>query len=40
MDGVNHIGWQRIIILTAIATTAGIIADYLGIVDRIAQWLT
>jgi len=37
MGNGNVIGWKRIIILTIIATTAGITADYLGIIDRIAK---
>lgn len=32
----HHIGYERIIILTIIATTAAITADYLGIIDWIA----
>ena len=31
----GHIGWQRLIIVTAIATAAAIAADRFGIVDWI-----
>lgn len=35
----GQIGYKRIIVLTVIATTAGILADKLGIIDAIVQWL-
>jgi hypothetical protein len=31
------IGWKRILILTAIATTAAILADQFGIIDAIVR---
>lgn len=40
MAGSNDgIGYKRIIVLTVIATTAGILADYFGVIDRITSWL-
>jgi hypothetical protein len=36
MGKSDGIGWERIIILTIIATTAGITADYFGLIDWIA----
>lgn len=33
------IGWQRLIIVTAIATTAAIIADRLGLVNKIMDMI-
>jgi hypothetical protein len=33
----RQIGYKRIIILTIIATTAGITADKLGLIDAIAK---
>lgn len=39
MANGDRIGYKRIIVLTVIATTAGILADYLGIIDAIVQWL-
>lgn len=39
MANGNGIGYKRIIVLTVIATTAGIIADYFGLIDKIASWL-
>jgi len=33
----NRIGYKRIIVLTVVATTAGILADKLGIIDAIAK---
>jgi hypothetical protein len=32
-------GYKRIIVLTVIATTAGITADYFGLIDWIVGWL-
>lgn len=39
MAGSNPIGYKRIIVLTIIATSAGIAADYVGLIDWIVQWL-
>lgn len=35
----NRIGYKRIIVLTVIATAAGITADKLGIIDAIVKKL-
>jgi hypothetical protein len=35
----GQIGYKRIIVLTVIATTAGILADKLGIIDAVVKWL-
>jgi hypothetical protein len=35
----GQIGYKRIIVLTVIATAAGIIADKLGIIDAIVRYL-
>jgi hypothetical protein len=37
MDKSNSIGWQRLIVITAIGTGAVILADRLGIVNAIAE---
>jgi hypothetical protein len=39
MAGSNEIGYKRIIVLTVLATAAGITFDKLGIIDRIVKWL-
>lgn len=35
----GRMGYKRIIVLTVIATTAGITADYFGLIDWIVGWL-
>jgi hypothetical protein len=35
----DRIGYKRIIVLTVIATTAGILADKFGIIDAIVRYL-
>ena len=37
MGKSNSVGWKRLIIITAIGTTAVIIADKLGIVNALAE---
>lgn len=39
MANGNGIGYKRIIVLTIVATTAGILADKLGLIDKLASWL-
>ena len=39
MASGHTIGYKRIIVLTIVATTAGIIADKFGLIDKIASWL-
>lgn len=39
MANSDRIGYKRIIILTIIATTAGILADKFGLIDTIVKWL-
>lgn len=39
MANSNPIGYKRIIVLTVIATTAGILADKFGLIDYIVRMI-